>query len=257
MITVLSPAKKLSPECVANGSAYTRPVFLDQSKDLVTILKSLDPIGLQSLMGISQNLSELNWERFQSWTSDFSPETSRQAAYSFKGDTYNGLDADTLSEKDMIFSQDRVRILSGLYGLLKPLDLMLPYRLEMGTKLDNKKGKNLYEFWGNSISEIITQDLATHKDKTVLNCASNEYFKSINNSSLNANIVTPEFKEIKNGKTRMISFFAKKARGMMARFVIENRIEDTSSILDFNMAGYKYDPSLSEQLKPVFTRKQP
>ena len=142
MITVLSPAKKLSSECVANGSAYTRPVFLDQSKDLLTILKSLDPVGLQSLMGISQNLSELNWERFQSWTSDFSPETSRQAAYSFKGDTYNGLDADTLSEKDMIFSQDRVRILSGLYGLLKPLDLMLPYRLEMGTKLDNKKGKN-------------------------------------------------------------------------------------------------------------------
>ena len=257
MITVLSPAKKLSSECVATGDTYTTPVFLDQSKDLVTILKSLDPVGLQNLMGISQNLSELNWERFQSWTSDFSPDISRQAAYSFKGDTYNGLDAETLSEKDMMFAQGRVRILSGLYGVLKPLDLMLPYRLEMGTKLDNKKGKNLYEFWGNSISEIITQDLATHKDKTVLNCASNEYFKSINNSSLNANIVTPEFKEIKNGKTRMISFFAKKARGMMARFVIENRIEDTSSILDFNMAGYKYDPSLSEQLKPVFTRKQP
>ena len=257
MITVLSPAKKLSPECNSVGGAYTRPIFLDQSKDLVSILKSLDPVGLQSLMGISQNLSELNWERFQSWTSDFSPEDSRQAAYSFKGDTYNGLDADTLSKKDMIFAQDRVRILSGLYGVLKPLDLMLPYRLEMGTKLDNKRGKNLYEFWGDSISETITQDLETHKDKTVLNCASNEYFKSIDNSSLNANIVTPEFKEIKNGKTRMISFFAKKARGMMARFVIVNRIEDTSSILDFHMAGYKYDPSLSEQLKPVFTRKQP
>ena len=257
MITILSPAKKLSPECIAAGGAYTRPIFLDQSKDLVTILKSLDPVGLQSLMGISQNLSELNWERFQSWSSDFSPETSRQAAYSFKGDTYNGLDADTLSEKDMIFAQERVRILSGLYGVLKPLDLMLPYRLEMGTKLDNKRGKNLYEFWGDSISKTITQDLKNHKDKTVLNCASNEYFKSIDNSSLNANIVTPEFKEINNGKTRMISFYAKKARGMMSRFVIENRIEDTRSIIDFNMGGYKYDSSLSEELKPVFTRKQP
>ena len=257
MITVLSPAKKLSPECIANGNTYTRPIFLDRSNNLVTILKSIDPVGLQSLMGISQNLSELNWERFQSWTSDFSPDTSRQAAYSFKGDTYTGLDADSLSKKDMTFAQDTLRILSGLYGVLRPLDLMLPYRLEMGTKLDNNKGKNLYEFWGHSISETIIQDLKDHKDKTILNCASNEYFKSIDNSSLNANIVTPEFKEIKNGKTRMISFFAKKARGMMARFVIENRIEDKDSILDFNMAGYKYDSSLSEEIKPVFTRKQP
>ena len=257
MITVLSPAKKLSSECIAVGSTCTMPVFLSQSQDLVTKLKLLDPIGLQNLMGISQNLSELNWERFQSWTSDFSPETSREAVYSFKGDTYNGLDADTLSEGDMIFAQDRVRILSGLYGLLKPLDLMLPYRLEMGTKLGNNKGKNLYEFWGESISKTITKDLENHKDRTVLNCASNEYFKSIDNRSLNANIVTPEFKEIKNGKTRMISFFAKKARGMMARFVIENRIEDANSILDFRMGGYKYDRSLSKKLKPVFTRKQP
>ena len=257
MITVLSPAKKLSAECSSNGSAYTKPVFLGHSENLVEILRSFDPIGLQSLMGISENLSELNWERFQNWTSDFSPGIARQAVYSFKGDTYTGLDADTLSEKDIIFAQDKVRILSGLYGVLKPLDLMLPYRLEMGTRLDNKKGKNLYEFWGGRISETISQDLEDHKDKTVINCASNEYFKSINNSSLNANVVAPEFKEIKNGKTRMISFFAKKARGMMARFIVENRIEDAEQILDFNMAGYKYDPSLSEKVRPVFTRVQP
>ena len=257
MITILSPAKKLSPECSVNGSAYTQPVFLDQSENLVEILRSFDPIELQSLMGISQNLSELNWERFQSWTSNFSPDIARQAIYSFKGDTYTGLDADTLSEKDIIFAQEKVRILSGLYGLLKPLDLMLPYRLEMGTRLDNKKGKNLYEFWGDSLSVAISQELDNHKDMTVINCASNEYFKSIYNSSLNANIVTPEFKEIKNGKTRMISFFAKKARGMMARFIIENRIEDAEQILDFNMAGDKYDSSLSEDARPVFTRVQP
>jgi hypothetical protein len=134
---------------------------------------------------------------------------------------------------------------------------MLPYRLEMGTRLDNKKGKNLYEFWGSRISETISQDLEDHKNKTVINCASNEYFKSINNSSLNANVVAPEFKEIKNGKTRIISFFAKKARGMMARFIVENRIEDAEQILNFNMDGYKYDPSLSENAKPVFTRVQP
>jgi len=257
MITVLSPAKKLSAECSSNGSAYTKPVFLDHSENLVEILRSFDPIGLQSLMGISENLSELNWERFQNWTSDFSPDIARQAVYSFKGDTYTGLDADSLSEKDIIFAQDKLRILSGLYGVLKPLDLMLPYRLEMGTRIDNKKGKNLYEFWGGRISETISQDLEDHKDKTVINCASNEYFKSINNSSLNANVVTPEFKEIKNGKTRIISFFAKKARGMMARFIVENRIEDAEHILDFNRAGYKYDPSLSEDAKPVFTRVQP
>ena len=257
MITVLSPAKKLSSECSSNGSAYTTPVFLKQSEGLVKTLKSYDPPGLQSLMGISQNLSELNWERFQSWTADFSPDISRQAVYSFKGDTYTGLDADTLSEKDIIFAQDQVRILSGLYGVLKPLDLMLPYRLEMGTKLDNKKGKNLYEFWGDRLSSTISKELEDHKDKTIINCASNEYFKSINNSSLNANVLTPEFKEIKNDKIRMISFFAKKARGMMARFIIENRIDSTDQILEFDLAGYKYDPSLSEDVKPVFTRAQP
>ena len=257
MITVLSPAKKLSSECSSNSSAYTTPVFLKQSEVLVKTLKSYDPLGLQSLMGISQNLSELNWERFQFWTSDFSPDISRQAVYSFKGDTYSGLDADTLSEKDIIFAQDQVRILSVLYGVLKPLDLMLPYRLEMGTKLDNEKGKNLYEFWGDRISSTISKELEDHKDRTIINCASIEYFKSINNSSLNANVLTPEFKEIKNDKIRMISFFAKKARGMMARFIIENRINSTDQILEFDLAGYKYDPSLSEDVKPVFTRAQP
>ena len=257
MITVLSPAKKLSPKCNSNGSAFTKPVFLNQSENLVEILKSFDPVDLQSLMGISHNLSELNWERYQSWTSNFSPDIAREAVYSFKGDTYTGLDADSLTEKDIIFAQDNVRILSGLYGVLKPLDLMLPYRLEMGTKLENKNGKNLYEFWGDSISEIISRELDTHDNKIVINCASNEYFKSIDNKSLGASVITPEFKEIKNGKTRMISFFAKKARGMMARFIVENRISSSEKILDFNMSGYKFDQSLSSMEKPVFTRLQP
>ena len=256
MITVLSPAKKLSPECNSNGSAYTKPVFLDQSENLVEILKSYDPVGLQSLMGISQNLSELNWERYQSWTSNFSPDIAREAVYSFKGDTYTGLDADSLAEKDIIFAQDNVRILSGLYGVLKPLDLMLPYRLEMGTRLENKNGKNLYEFWGDSLSEIISRELDTHKDKALINCASNEYFKSISNEFLEASVITPEFKEIKNGTIKMISFYAKKARGMMARYIIENRIDDVEDILSFNLDGYSYDSALSTESKPVFTRSQ-
>ena len=165
MITVLSPAKKLSSECSSKGNAHTKPVFLDQSDSLVEILKKMKPDQLQNLMGISQNLSELNWERFQSWTSDYSPNASREAFFTFKGDTYNGLDADTLSEKDVLFAQDNIRILSGLYGLLKPLDLMLPYRLEMGTRLNNNKGKNLYEFWGDSIAANISTELKNHNHK--------------------------------------------------------------------------------------------
>ena len=256
MITVLSPAKKLSSECSSKGNAHTKPVFLDQSDSLVEILKKMKPDQLQNLMGISQNLSELNWERFQSWTSDYSPNVSREAFFTFKGDTYNGLDADTLSEKDVLFAQDNIRILSGLYGLLKPLDLMLPYRLEMGTRLNNNKGKNLYEFWGDSIAVNISTELKNHNHKIIVNCASNEYFKSISNGSLEAMVITPEFKEIKNGSLKMISFYAKKARGMMARHIIENRINDPKDLLSFDSDGYSYDASLSTDIKPVFTRSQ-
>ena len=151
-------------------------------------------------MGISEKLSELNWERYQSWTSNFSTDLSREAMYLFKGDTYEGLNAETLNESDISFAQDNIRILSGLYGVLRPLDLMLPYRLEMGTKLQNSAGKNLYEFWGDQLSNELIKELNNHKEKTIINCASNEYFKSIDNSGLNAEVVTPVFKEMKNGK---------------------------------------------------------
>ena len=255
MITVLSPAKKLSKDCFSEGNRFSKPVFLDQSSNLVSILKSYDPPALQSLMGISENLSELNWERFQSWTTNISPDDSRQAVYSFKGDTYTGLDADTLKDSDLDFAQNNIRILSGLYGLLKPLDLMLPYRLEMGTKLENKHGKNLYEFWGDSLSKTLSKELENHKNKIIINCASNEYFKSIDNSSLDADVIDPQFKEIKNGKTRIISFFAKKARGMMARWIIENKITDFEKLSGFNVDGYKYSKAESTATSPVFLRK--
>ncbi len=254
MITVLSPAKKLSTECGAYGKNYTHPSFLNASQTLVNQLKELDPPAIQSLMGISEKLSELNWERYQSWVDSAGPENSREAIYTFLGDTYTGLEAQSLSAEDIGFAQENTRILSGLYGILKPLDLIQPHRLEMGTKLASKSGKNLYEYWNHSLSQSISQELDGHSSATVINCASVEYFKSIDLPELIANVITPQFKELKNGRIRMVSFFAKKARGMMARYIIQNRIQDPNDILSFNLDRYSYNKSLSTTLSPVFTR---
>ncbi|MGY8780798.1 MAG: peroxide stress protein YaaA [Fidelibacterota bacterium] len=257
MITVLSPAKKLSKDCLVQNSNWTLPNYLDYSKKLVSLLKSFDPPALMGVMGISENLSVLNWERYQNWNLPFSGKNAREALFTFQGDTYTGLDASSLDEKDILFAQDHTRILSGLYGILKPLDLIMPYRLEMGTKLNSDKGKNLYEFWGNTLSEDITRELNNHLHKVIVNCASVEYFKSVDNDSLSAEIVTPVFKEIKNGKMRVISLFAKRARGMMARYIIQNKINNPNEILNFNFGGYRYDKSLSNSSAPVFLRNQP
>ena len=256
MITVLSPAKKLSKECCAYTTTFTQPQFLNKSKKLVRRLRELDPPALQSLMGISENLSMINWERYQAWMAPFKPESARQAVYTFMGDTYTGLDASTLSGDDILFAQENTRILSGLYGILKPLDLMMPYRIEMGTKLESKSGKNLYDYWATTLSESINKELESHKNNTIINCSSVEYFRSIDNSQLKAIVVTPLFKEIKNGKLKMISFFAKKARGMMARFIIQNCIQNVEDILAFDLGGYTYDHALSSPIQPVFTRAQ-
>ena len=176
--------------------------------------------------------------------------------FSFKGDTYSGLDADSLSDQDLNFAQKNIRILSGLYGILRPLDLMKPYRLEMGTNFENNKGKNLYKYWDDSLAINIKKDLKNHNERVVINCASLEYFKAIDRSSLDADVVTPQFKDMKNGQFKMISFYAKKARGMMARFIIQNRIESVNDILSFNLGGYNYNASLSLPNQPVFTRSQ-
>lgn len=257
MITLLSPAKKLADDCSAFGSAHTQPVFLERSKELIHILSAFDPPALESLMGISSKLSEINWERFQNWTSNTSSDTAREAVYSFKGDTYDGLDAESLTSSDISYAQKSVRILSGLYGVLKPLDLMLPYRLEMGTKLKNNAGNHLYAFWGQDLSKSISEEMKSYGKRSIINCASNEYFKSVNNAGLNADVITPVFKEVKHGKARILSFYAKKARGMMARFIIENQIENPDDILNFDRGGYRYDQNLSENGRPVFTRPQP
>ena len=254
MLTVLSPAKKLSKDCFVKTDQFQNPQFLDESKALVGKMKNMTPPDLMSLMTISENLAELNWERMQNWDERFNPENSREAIFSFKGDTYSGLDADSLSNQDLNFAQENIRILSGLYGILRPLDLMKPYRLEMGTSFANKKGKNLYEYWDDSLARSIKKDLKSHDETVVINCASLEYFKAIDRSSLDADVVTPQFKDMKNGQYKMISFYAKKARGMMARFIIQNRIESVNDILSFDLGGYSYNPSLSLPNQPVFTR---
>ena len=256
MITVLSPAKKLSNECCSDTENPQSPQFLNQSEELGTQLKQMDPVDLMSLMGISENLATLNWERMQAWNKSFKPDNSREAVYSFKGDTYIGLDVETLDPDDLLFAQDNIRILSGLYGILRPLDLMMPYRLEMGTKLKNRLGNNLYEYWNDRLAHSFNKELNSHGRNIVINCASVEYFKSIDRPALGAKVITPQFKEIKEGKLRMISFFAKKARGMMARFIIQNRIENEKDILAFNLGGYTFNYSLSTPLEPVFTRPQ-
>ena len=256
MITVLSPAKKLSNECCSDTENPQSPQFLNQSEELVTQLKQMDPVDLMSLMGISENLATLNWERMQAWNKSFKPDNSREAVYSFKGDTYIGLDVETLDPDDLLFAQDNIRILSGLYGILRPLDLIMPYRLEMGTKLKNRLGNNLYEYWNDRLAHSFNKELNSHGRNIVINCASVEYFKSIDRPALGAKVITPQFKEIKEGKLRMISFFAKKARGMMARFIIQNQIENEKDILAFNLGGYTFDYSLSTPLEPVFTRPQ-
>ena len=256
MLTVLSPAKKLSKECFVNTDKYQSPQFIKESIGLVKELKKMTPLDLMSLMGISENLAELNWERMQLWNDKFEPENSREAIFSFMGDTYSGLDADSLGPRELDFAQDNIRILSGLYGVLRPLDLMKPYRLEMGTKFANKRGKNLYQYWEDSLANHIKKELMAHKENVVLNCASLEYFKVIDRPSLDVNVITPQFKDLKNGKYKMISFFAKKARGMMARFIIQNQIENISDILSFDLGGYRYNESLSLPNQPTFTRSQ-
>lgn len=256
MITLLSPAKKISKDCSALSENYKEPQFLDKAKILVDRLKRLDLLDYMSLMNISESLAMLNWERMQNWDTDFKSYNSREAIYSFAGDTYTGLDASSLTEKNLLFADSNIRILSGLYGILRPLDLIKPYRLEMGTKFGSENSRNLYEFWDETLENSIIEDLKNHKSQTVINCASIEYFKSVKKIDLKAKIITPQFKDWKNGKFKIISFYAKKARGMMARFIIKNKLVDEGDILDFNYGGYSFDESTSTPSEPVFTRNQ-
>ena len=256
MITLLSPAKTLDYETPLPLRSFSVSGHLKKSEELIGELRNKDPQGLSELMGLSEKLASLNFERNMNWEPPVSPsEDSRQAIFAFKGDVYTGLSAYSLKNADIKFLDKHVRILSGLYGILKPLDLMSPYRLEMGTKLTNAKGKNLYEFWGSEISESINESISTHKNKTILNLASVEYFSSVKQGSLGGEVVNPVFKDYKNGKYKIISFFAKKARGLMTRYLVENRIDSPDGLTGFNCDGYKYSKSESTDQSPVFLRK--
>ena len=256
MITLLSPAKTLDYESPLPVKDFSVPGNLKQSKQLIKALRKKDPQDLSDLMGLSEKLANLNFERNMNWEPPVKhSDDIRQAIFAFKGDVYTGLSAYSLKKSDINFLDKHVRILSGLYGILKPLDLMSPYRLEMGTKLETSEGKDLYDFWGQEITNSINESISTHKSKYILNLASVEYFSSVKKDLLNGEVISPVFKDYKNGKYKIISFFAKKARGSMTRYLVENRIDSPKDISGFDYDGYKYSKSESTEYSPVFLRK--
>ena len=255
MIIVLSPAKTLDYEFDATGS-HSVPAFLSQSSKLIKQLKNKEPKDIASLMGLSDKLATLNYDRYQSWTAAKKVSNdSKQSMLVFKGDVYQGLQAEDLTKSEMNFAQKHIRILSGLYGILRPLDLMKPYRLEMGTKLETENGKNLYEFWGNKIQKNVLNELKDQKSDLLINLASNEYFSALGKLPEDTNTISPTFKDYKNGKYKIISFYAKKARGLMARWIIQNKVKDFEDLVKFNLDGYKFSKGESTASTPVFLRK--
>jgi cytoplasmic iron level regulating protein YaaA (DUF328/UPF0246 family) len=256
MLILVSPAKTLDYESPPLVTDNTQPQFLDDSQELIDQLKKMSAPKIGKLMNISDKLAKLNTDRYKSWQLPLEPGPAKQSMFAFQGDVYTGLEADTMKKRDVQFAQKHLRILSGLYGVLRPLDLMHPYRLEMGTKLVNKRGQNLYHFWGDRVTDSLNTELKKQKSPLVFNLASNEYFKVVNAHKLDAELISPVFKDRKNGEYKLISFFAKKARGMMARYIIDNRIKDIESLKEFNTAGYRYNKKLSTATEPVFTRKE-
>ena len=255
MIIVISPAKTLDFDPI-NVGLSTSPSFLDESKILISELQEKEPKDIASLMSLSDKLATLNYDRYQNWEVQRQLNSNaKQAMFVFQGDVYKGLEADTFNEVDIEFSQKHLRILSGLYGSLRPLDVVEPYRLEMGTKLLNPKGKNLYEFWGEKITDMIVNEISENGSDTLINLASEEYFKSLSDIKNKVNVISPIFKDYKNGQFKIISFYAKKARGLMTKFIIQNQITDPKDLINFNLDGYKFFKSDSTNENPVFHRK--
>ena len=254
MLAIISPAKTLDFESAVKNFPVSQPHFTDYSEQLIEVCRKLSPQDLSSLMSISDKLAGLNVARFAEWTKIHNENNSRAALFAFKGDVYTGLDADSLSEDDVAFAQSHLRMLSGLYGLLKPLDLMQPYRLEMGTKLANPKGKDLYAFWGNVITQAVQQAIDEQGDNVLINLASDEYYKSVKENQLKAKIIKPVFLDNKNGKYKVISFYAKKARGLMCRYLIQNRLTKIEQLKEFDLGGYWFDSASSTETEFVFKR---
>lgn len=254
MLIVISPAKKLDYASSVNAPLTTQPELLDHAQELLHGLKALAPQDVSSLMSLSDKLGALNFERFQEWQTPFTADNARPAVLAFKGDVYQGLDAESMSDEDMRWAQDHLRILSGLYGLLRPLDLMQAYRLEMGTKFANPRGADLYQFWGDIITDELNKAELKTEPSVMVNLASNEYFKSVHKKDISARIITPVFMDKKNDKYKIISFYAKKARGLMSSYIIRNRITEVEQIKDFDTDGYSYNAALSEADQWVFVR---
>lgn len=255
MLMVVSPAKNLDYESPLATDKHTQPAFLDDACELIDQLKELEPHQVSNLMGISDKLGQLNAERYQQWHTPFTADNARPAVLAFNGDVYTGLAAQEFSDREFDVAQKRLRILSGLYGILRPLDLMQPYRLEMGTKFENKRGKDLYEFWGDTITGALNRELEAD-DGVLVNLASNEYFKSVKKKQLDARIITPQFKDWKNGQYKMISFYAKKARGLMARYAITNGITQADDLKGFDLAGYRFSEEESSRDNWTFLRDE-
>lgn len=254
MIILLSPAKTLDFESTVPKMGFSTPDFLEKSETIATTMQKMKAGDLIKLMDISNELAMLNAARYQNWQKATEAGEARQAIYAFKGDVYTGLEAETLSEEDMLFAQQHLRILSGLYGILKPMDLIMPHRLEMGTNLKVGKAKDLYAFWKPSITSTIKSALAQSGSDMIINLASVEYAKSVDFKKIGVPVIAPVFKDFKNGQYKIVSFFAKKARGMMAGFMIRNKIVEAEQLKAFSQDGYHYNNELSTQDKPVFTR---
>jgi cytoplasmic iron level regulating protein YaaA (DUF328/UPF0246 family) len=252
MKIVISPAKSLNFEKELPSAQFTEPSFLKESREIQKVLKQQSPGNLSELMHISDKLADLNWERNQVWKTPFNKDNARPAIYTFDGDVYTGLDAYTIPLEKVAVLQDKLRILSGLYGLLKPLDLMQAYRLEMGTKLPIGDKNNLYDFWKQTITKALNKEL--QKEELFVNLASNEYFSAVDVKALKVPVITPDFKDYKDGKLKIISFFAKKARGMMVRYIIDTNAETIEDLKGFNYDGYQFDANLSKGNNLVFTR---
>ena len=254
MLAIISPAKTLDFESAVQNLPFSQPLLTEYSEQLIQICRQLSPAEVASLMSISDKLAGLNVARFAQWQREHTEENARAAIYAFKGDVYTGLEVETLSAEDILFAQSHLRMLSGLYGLLRPLDLMQAYRLEMGTKLHHPQGKDLYTFWGNIITQYLQQALDEQGDNILVNLASDEYYKAVREAQLKSTIIKPVFLDNKNGKYKVISFYAKKARGLMCRYIIQNRLTEVEQLKQFDLGGYRFDDVASNEQELIFKR---
>lgn len=257
MLAIISPAKRLDFDSPPATSKHSIPSFLNESRELIARLRRLAPPDIADLMGISSNLAQLNADRYATWGPPFSPANAKQALLAFQGDVYQGLDARSYTERDFSWAQKHIRILSGLHGLLKPLDLIQPYRLEMGARLRTKRGADLYAFWAGKLTAALNAAIAEQKQPLLINLASNEYFNALDAAAIDARIITPTFKDLKNGRYKFIYFYAKKARGLMISYIVKNRVSTLKALKEFDWQGYRFCEAQSRGDEWVFLRDKP